>query len=266
MEDGKTEGPAADDGLAASQETTAQEDAAADVTGETGAQDGQEQGGENETASETASADPLLIDQCVAAFARLGIETKSDDPPQPQDLIAGLNAAADNIERLTAELATVSEERDALASKLEAAETEPKATKGKRGSAVRAINAGKVVDLAEAKLGELVLPEGAGASEKLLAAIRAAETVQVAFSNGKNEIAALDPVDIAGDAWRVTIVGVQLTLPELILHGPGFGGEAIPLSGYGLLLNGKLVAYRDRGEQLSIGAGARMNVGPDIVF
>lgn len=256
MDDPNSNEAPADDGVAAAQAAATQEDAAADVTGSEGAADAQADAQAEAGATVDANAEALAA--IAAGLADRGLA------PEGDYVIA--EVAIDAIDQLRAELAAAQAALTEANGKLEAAQNAPQATKGKRGSAVRAINAGKVVDLAEAKLGDLELGEGAGPSDKLLAAIRAAETVQVAFSNGKNEVAALDPVDIAGDAWRVTIVGVQLTLPELILHGPGHGGEAIPLAGYGLLLNGKLVAYRDRGDQLSIGAGARMNVAPDIVF
>lgn len=103
-------------------------------------------------------------------------------------------------------------------------------------------------------------------AEKLLEAIRGAEVVEIAFSDGAKEIAALDPVQISGEAWRKTMVGIQLTIPELLINGPAVGKAGYPINGYGLFLDGVLAAFSARGEQLTIAGGSKQNVAPDIVF
>lgn len=93
-----------------------------------------------------------------------------------------------------------------------------------------------------------------------------AETVEVAFSDGKLELAGLPAQVISGDAWHVGVAGLQLRLPELVAHGPGIGQPGYSLAGYGLLIDGDLVAYADRGGVLPIAPGAKVNLASDIVF
>ena len=108
--------------------------------------------------------------------------------------------------------------------------------------------------------------EAISREQAVLLAIGAAETVEVVLSNGRSEILEVSPFAIHGDAWRVSMVGVVLTIPELIVHGPAPGRGAYALGGYGLLLDGELRAYMARGEQLTIAGGTNNNVAPDIVF
>lgn len=102
--------------------------------------------------------------------------------------------------------------------------------------------------------------------EDLLSLIGAASTVEVAFSDGKREILGLAPLLIQGEAWRLMPNGVKLNLPELLVYGPGHGGSAFNLNGYGLILDGKLVAYASRGGQLQIGLNAKVNLADDVIF
>ena len=102
--------------------------------------------------------------------------------------------------------------------------------------------------------------------DDLLALIGAAERVELLFSNGKREIAGLDPMVISGDAWVIGIAGLQLRVPELIVDGPAGGKAPFLLAGYGLMIDGELAAYGARGDVLAIAPGARMNLAQDVVF
>ena len=144
-------------------------------------------------------------------------------------------------------------ELEAANKKLKGAATAAKATKGAKPAKAR-----KIAALAEHKY------ENAA---ELIELIQSADTVEVAFSNGKTEVAELEPLVIAGDAWTISLDRVKLNMPgNLIVHGPGGGKAAYSVLGYGLLLDGELVAYSPRADTLQIGANAQINLKDDIVF
>lgn len=101
---------------------------------------------------------------------------------------------------------------------------------------------------------------------ELLEAIKAAETVELVFSDGERELPELLPVRIEGDAWRVTAAGLQMQPNDLSVEGPGPSGRPYALAGYGLLLDGELFAYAARPEVLMIGPGSRFDLSNDVVF
>jgi len=143
-------------------------------------------------------------------------------------------------------------ERDALAKAAKAAASAPRAS---RGTA-----AGRKCGPSD----KLVL-NTEDDRKLMLELIGDAETVEVVFSNGKSEIAGMAPVVLTGSAFRLGIAGLQLTLDELIVHGPAGGQAGFELAGYGLFLDGKPVAWRAR-DKLVIPPGAQMNLASDIVF
>lgn len=186
-----------------------------------------------------------------AAYNELltGLTERISAPDAPFEPVA---LALATIDDLTAQLGVVTAERDALKADAAKAGAVPQAKPGQ-------VRAGRKVSAKAAK--------GEFASEAdLLAAIMAASTVEVAFSDGANELAGVASVLVEGRAWAVTQAGVQLRLDPLVVHGPAPGQRAYPLRGYGLFLDGKLAAYRDRGGLLEIGGGTNMNLGPDILF
>lgn len=186
-----------------------------------------------------------------AAYNELltGLTERISAPDAPFEPVA---LALATIDDLTAQLGAVTAERDALKDDAVKAGTEPKVKPGR-------VRAGRKISAKAAK--------GEFADEaELLAAIMAASTVEVAFSDGVNELAGVASVLVEGRAWAVTQAGVQLRLDPLVVHGPAPGQRAYPLRGYGLFLDGKLAAYRDRGGLLEIGGGTNMNLGPDILF
>lgn len=99
----------------------------------------------------------------------------------------------------------------------------------------------------------------------LLKLIGAAETVEVVFSDGKKEVAALSPLVIEGGAgaWKVRSDGrLQLALPQIIIEPVG----ATSVAGYGLFLDGDQVAWSQRMETLTIANGQKINITDDILF
>lgn len=108
----------------------------------------------------------------------------------------------------------------------------------------------------------------APSSAELLAAIRAAAHVELVFSDGRQEIAGIPAREISGDAWgtRGNLDGVMLRGVDLRVHGPAHGSAPYSLAGYGLLLDGKQVAWAPRPEVLAIGANQEMNLSSDVVF
>lgn len=96
--------------------------------------------------------------------------------------------------------------------------------------------------------------------------IFAADRVELAFSDGKREVAGLAPVAIEGEAWAAQANGLALRVPELMVEGPAPKRPPYKVAGYGLLLDGELVAYRQRYDVLEIPAGARMNLAADVLF
>jgi hypothetical protein len=100
--------------------------------------------------------------------------------------------------------------------------------------------------------------------DKLKAAIADAETVEVAFSDGRTEIAGMPPLSIEGDAWRDHHLGQMLREPVTVT-GPA-GGSSVTIAGYALLLDGEQVAYTERSDRLAIAPGQKINLADDIYF
>lgn len=191
--------------------------------------------------------DPVPDDRDLLAEVAGAIEAAGLAPEGDYDIV--LTASV-----LFAELAATRIALAAAEHALEVAATAQASPSGAKGRKV-----GPLKDDPFAKYGE---QRGA----ELLAAVQAAQEVEVAFSNGKSELPGLPAVRVEGQAWASTVVGLQLRLPELIVTGPAAGKAPWLLDGYGLLLDGKLAAYAKRGDVLEIHGGARMNLAPDICF
>lgn len=100
--------------------------------------------------------------------------------------------------------------------------------------------------------------------DKLAEAIAAAGEVEIAFSDGKREIAGIDLIQVEGDAWKPSLHGLMLREPVEIAgpaKGPGF-----QIAGYGLLLDGKLVAYTARSSPVNVPVGGKVRLADDIAF
>lgn len=203
-----------------------------------------EQKGEQESADQAklVDSDPRIV-ALEAALAEAQSKQDATDAELAQLAQSMLDHAAkaeDKIARLTAE-------RDALQAKLAKIEAEPKAKRAPKVAKAR-------------KVGPV---DGQPSLDELLELIGMAETVDIAFSDGEKEIA-IEPRRIEGKAWAMTAVGLVLRLPEFIVHGPLTGPAT--LAGYGLLLDGELVAFARRSEPLEVAPGRRMDLRNDVVF
>lgn len=106
-------------------------------------------------------------------------------------------------------------------------------------------------------------------SAELRELLKDAETVEVVLSNGHEEILGAGPFSIEGDApWEDTPAGLKLNVPDMTVHGPGLGSkQAVSIEGYGLLVDGKQVAWAPRFDGgLSVGPGQTYQLKDDVVF
>lgn len=189
--------------------------------------------------------DHSIADTALAVFAQVaGLKQALEEAVAgASDLAGELATSAETITELTAE-------RDALAAAVE------KVKKAPRAKAVVVAGPRKVGPLKGEPL----------ATGDLLELIQSAEAVELVFSDGARELVDVPAQRIEGAAWAVTVTGLALQLPELLVYGPAMGRPPHSLDGYGLLLDGELVAYRSRGEVLSIPAGMKMNLAQDVIF
>lgn len=105
------------------------------------------------------------------------------------------------------------------------------------------------------------------APAELIERINDAEEVEIVFSDGENEITGLPPVPVIGNnPWRTTGAGLLLQNTEIELHGPGYGQTAYQIAGYGLFLDGKLAAYRQRPDVVNVGVNQTVKLVDDVVF
>lgn len=185
-------------------------------------------------------------------YARLGIDVTSLADADPAAILASLSAAADRYEALTTENYKLLADNERLAAAAKKASTTAKAEK-RAAPKLR-------------KVAPLKLKDGVSAltSAELHELIRDADEVEVVFSDGKSEIAGLDAIVVSGDAWRHGPFGLKLDLPELTVTGPA--RDAYEVDGYGLLIDGDLVAYHKRMDTLRIGANARVSLKDDVIF
>lgn len=55
-------------------------------------------------------------------------------------------------------------------------------------------------------------------------------------------------------------------MPSLLVEGPGPGDRPYEIAGYGLMLDGDQVAWRDRPDVLRVGPGQRIDLTGDVIF
>lgn len=157
-------------------------------------------------------------------------------------------------------------ERDTLRNALseqerKAADTALKASKQAKAVPVNKHNKQRYIKVMALKKGDKPLPV-----VDLLELINAAETVEVAFSDGEKELSGVPPVLISGDAWKQQMNGLKLMVPSMTIHGPGRTDAPLKLAGYGLLLDGDLVAYQARGDALTLSPGGQYDLKDDVIF
>jgi hypothetical protein len=97
-----------------------------------------------------------------------------------------------------------------------------------------------------------------------------AEEIEIVFSDGEHEIVGIPPIPVTSTDFRPAAVeGLQLAQPgveELLVYGPPRQEPAFQLAGYGLVVDGKQVAWKERGEPLVIQPGMTVNLANDVVF
>lgn len=164
------------------------------------------------------------------------------------------------IETLIVRVPELAVERDQAVADLVAATKAHDKTKGQLKTA-RAAAAPK-----PAKLRAIGPVEKQPVGEGLLAAIAAAETVELVYSDGARELGALPSQLIQGDAWHLATNGVKLRIATLPVHGPGHGEPAVRLAGFGLLLDGEQVAWAARMDPLTVQAGSLHELKDDVIF
>lgn len=192
---------------------------------------------------------------CIVPFADLPLQQQFKDTlfrtlvhalALPLETVgAALEDAQGLFVTVSSELDDAKAERDTALAKLAKLDAEPKA----RSVAAKVRKVGPVKDQ----------PSG----QDLAELIGMADTVELAFSDGKKELA-IEPRMISGKAWVMTAVGLQLRLPEFPVTGPATG--PVSLAGYGLFLDGQQVAWASRGDALEVPPGRRMDLRSDVVF
>ncbi|WEK43636.1 MAG: hypothetical protein P0Y64_02040 [Candidatus Sphingomonas colombiensis] len=234
----------------------------------------------------------ITRDQQLLEEFKAGLD--KDGPIVLAQRIAELEADRD---RASDAVATVQAERDALLARAETAEAENKRlteeldasdedgasvddqiiklTAERDAAIARADAAAAAGQKAAAKVKKLAapkaprklgpLPEGkALAGEDLVAAIADADHVEIAFSDGKRELASLAPIAVTGEAWRRHAFGLMLSAP-VHLDGPA-GNASTAIAGYALLLDGDQVAWCARAVPLAIAPGQKVTIADDILF
>lgn len=101
-------------------------------------------------------------------------------------------------------------------------------------------------------------------ADDLVDLIEDADDVQILFSDGRQELAGIPPASISGKAWRAENGRVILTAPSLEVTGGGTNVQQ--LVAYALMIDGEIVAVKDRPEPLSIRPGQKYQLANDVIF
>lgn len=160
--------------------------------------------------------------------------------PDAQQAFAEMTARAEKAEG----------ERDALQARIDKAKASAKVAARDEPAKPR-----KLAALAEGKALD---------REALKAAIADADDVEIAFSDGRKEVAGVPPVGVTGEAWKDHALGLMLT-EAVEIHGPATGQTAFVIEGYALMLDGKQAAFTPRAP-LNVSAGGTVKLENDIYF
>lgn len=205
----------------------------------------------------------MTRDQQLLEEFKAGLE--KDGPIVLAQRVAALEEERD---QASGAVTAIEAERDAASERIVALEAERDAALARADAAEaagrKAIAKVKKVDAPSSprKLGPL--PEGKRlADDDLVAAIGGADRVEIAFSDGKRELAGMAPIGVSGEAWKRHAFGVMLGEP-VHLEGPQEASTRI--AGYALLLDGKQVAWCQRSSPLPIAPGQRVTIVDDILF
>ena len=200
---------------------------------------------------------------CMVAFADLPLAQQEKDilfksvVATAYPLLAAgdvrMSGQHEDIVAASAEISALKEQLADLTAKLEAAEKKAKAAKLSHGE--KAAKPRKIGPIAEGK---------SLSADDLRAAIAGAEKIEILFGDGKQESGPA-PILVEGDAWREHAMGLMLTEPVTV-HGPAVGSQPYHIAGAALLLDGKQVAWCQRPDPLSVGAGQKYGLSNDIFF
>lgn len=117
------------------------------------------------------------------------------------------------------------------------------------------------------KLGELGKGKKQLTAKELHELLGQAETVEIAFSDGKSELAGLPAVSVPGAAFEFKRGRVSLNVPDFQITGPADERGARVLKGYALLIDGKQVAWAPRlAGSTVLGAGVTYQLKDDIAL
>lgn len=164
-------------------------------------------------------------------------------------------------------------ERDGLAAALETANEELEALRGaiaEKDAAMAKLQKKAKVAQAERKAGKLrdfsKVPALGGSADRAALAelIAGADRVELVLTREGKEASKLRPFEIAGNPWALGAAGLRLTLP-LDLTG-SFDAGPVAFDGYGLIVDGALVAHRARGDKASLAPGQQMRLVDDVIF
>jgi len=182
------------------------------------------------------------------------VRANGDDvPAQARELVSRLDAAEAALETANEEIATLTAKVEAAEKAAAKAKAKPKVSAGDKAPKARTFPAPD-----PKKDGE--------AQPDLRALIGEAETVEVVFCAGRKEVQGIPPIAISGDAWKDSPNGLMLTEP-VTLHGPAHGQAGYSIEGFGLLIDGKPVAYRARlGGKVQVGPGGTIELRDDIIL
>lgn len=96
-------------------------------------------------------------------------------------------------------------------------------------------------------------------------AIATGSVVEVAFSDGKNEVAGAKAVDVTGFTWKDHAAGYLLADP-VDVYGRGPDDGTLAIAGYALIVDDKQVAYAPLAEPLRVQPGGHARIVDDILF
>lgn len=155
-----------------------------------------------------------------------------------------------------AELDTVTAERNALKRQLTA----------QKGATTKVRGAMETLE-------ESLKPRALGPLEDQLTAPELAELfagtprVELAYSDGKAELAGVPPVAVPGSAFTFRRGRMMLDTGDLLVRGPIDQLGARVLAGYALLIDGEQVAWVPRlAGQLTLGPGQSYSIKDDVVL
>lgn len=164
--------------------------------------------------------------------------------------------------------AVLQKERDDAVARAEKAE---KALKSVTAKVMRAPSPAKPRKVGAMKDGEAVTDAGfdddgkplRALSDALDVAAREGKSIEIVFSDGKQELIQVAPIAVEGPAWIDRMQGKFLLEPIELAGG---GPASFQVTGYGLLIDGKQVAYTERSDPLNVAPGTRITLADDIYF